>query len=124
MSAGHTPGSIRYDFEPDYCGELIASNGTCIATFCDEPSEEDARRLVACWNACEGLSTDALERLHTLDRARVEIDVIRAQAIAQRDELLEALKLADCLLSGANMNREAVERKVRAAIAKVTGVPT
>ena len=36
-------------------------------------------------------------------------------------ELLEALKLADLTLSGANMNRSLVEKKVRAAIAKATG---
>ena len=33
-------------------------------------------------------------------------------------ELLEALKLADALLWGANMNAVVVERKVKAAIAK------
>lgn len=33
-------------------------------------------------------------------------------------ELLEALILADAMLSGANMNAGAVEKKVRAAIAK------
>lgn len=52
----------------------------------------NARRLVACWNACEGLSTESLERLGTLDRARVELDAIRVQAIAQRDELLAMLE--------------------------------
>jgi hypothetical protein len=35
--------------------------------------------------------------------------------------LLEALKLADAMLSGANMNISVVENKVRAAIAKATG---
>lgn len=37
---------------------------------------------------------------------------------AQRDELLEALALADAALSGANMNMKVVEQKIRAAIAK------
>ena len=36
-------------------------------------------------------------------------------------ELLEALKLADAMLSGANMNATAVEKTVRAAIAKHKG---
>lgn len=36
-------------------------------------------------------------------------------------ELLEALKLADALLWGANMNAVVVERKVKAAIAKAEG---
>jgi hypothetical protein len=48
---------------------------------------------VACVNACEGLSTEALERLGTLDRARVQMDVIRVEAMQQRDELLAALKV-------------------------------
>lgn len=47
----------------------------------DEPI---ARRLAACWNACNGLSTEALEKLGTLDRANVSMTV-------QRDELLAAL---------------------------------
>ena len=36
-------------------------------------------------------------------------------------EMLEALKMADALLSGANMNERVVEKKVRAAIAKAEG---
>lgn len=43
-------------------------------------------------------------------------DESREQLIA---ELFEALELADCLLSGCNMNRRVVERKVRAALGKV-----
>ena len=61
MSAQHTPGRLRYDYEPGYCGELLAPNDTSICSFCDEPSEANARRLVAAWNACEGISTEALE---------------------------------------------------------------
>ena len=41
--------------------------------------------------------------------------------IAAAPDLLEALKLADLMLSGANMNHRVVETKVRAAIAKATG---
>lgn len=35
--------------------------------------------------------------------------------------LLEALELADAVLRGANMNRNVVERKIAAAIAKAKG---
>ena len=41
-----------------------------------------------------------------------------ARLIAAAPDLLEALKLADAMLSGANMNAKVVEKKVRAAIAK------
>ena len=44
-----------------------------------------------------------------------------ARLIAAAPEMFEALKLADAMLSGANMNTNVVEQKVRAAIAKVTG---
>ena len=40
------------------------------------------------------------------------------EKVRVNQELLEALKLADALLWGANMNAVVVERKVKAAIAK------
>lgn len=48
-------------------------------------SAQNARRLAACWNACEGLHTESLERNKTLGDQIVD-------ALNQRDELLEALK--------------------------------
>jgi hypothetical protein len=45
-----------------------------------------------------------------------------ARLIEAAPDLLEALKLADCLLSGANMNRDVVQHKVHAAIAKAEGI--
>lgn len=92
MSAAHTPGSIRYDFQPGYCGELVASNGTTIATFTDEPIKANARRIVACWNACEGISTEALELDGNLANGWRLASYAMRDAIAQRDELLAALK--------------------------------
>lgn len=100
MSAQHTPGTIRYDYEPGYCGELIASNGGTVATFTDEPSEADARRLVACWNACEGITTERLEEIDKpllmhltgADRRAARMVQERRELEAQRDELLAALQ--------------------------------
>lgn len=52
-----------------------------------------ARRLVACWNACDGIPTEALEAAPRLDGAWAEL-------AAQRDELLAALeKIAGFTLS-------------------------
>lgn len=50
-----------------------------------------------------------------------EEDLPNAKLIAAAPDLLEALKLADALLSGANMNANVVEQKVRLAITKATG---
>lgn len=53
------------------------------------------------WMVKERAAAAELRRLHEINQ-----------------ELLEALKLADALLWGANMNAVVVERKVKAAIAK------
>lgn len=50
-------------------------------------------------------AADELRRLHTVNQ-----------------EMLKALKLADALLRGANMNAKVVEQKVRAAIEKAEAV--
>lgn len=53
-----------------------------------------------------------------VDIARNGVDeVIRLRAL--NAELVEALRCADAMLSGANMDAKAVERKVAAALAKV-----
>ena len=55
------------------------------------PGLENARRIVACVNACSGIRTEALEhRAHMLN---AHDDTI-AELKRQRDELLEALELA------------------------------
>ena len=48
-------------------------------------------------------------------------EVVARAALGSVKELLEALKLADALLWGANMNAHVVEEKVRAAIKKHGG---
>lgn len=54
---------------------------------CDDMAESNARRLVACWNACEGLPTDLLE-----DESIMKID---SRIRQERDELLEAVCVAE-----------------------------
>lgn len=53
----HTPGPWRYDYELDYCGEIIASNGTSICSFTDEPSTNDARLIAAAPDLLEALES-------------------------------------------------------------------
>lgn len=125
MSSQHTAGEIRYEYEPGYCGELIAQDGMTIAAFVDEPSEANARRLVACWNACEGISTEHLE-----DDAVRKLMQDRDLLLAQRDELLAELKKAlDSLeyvekhlpgLAGCGVRQERIASS-RAAIADTEG---
>lgn len=60
-------------------------------------SEANARRIAACWNACEGIDTGMLENITTLGdtlacRFRMR-DKVERDLQAQRDELLTALQL-------------------------------
>lgn len=115
MTDKHTQGTIRYEYEPGYCGELIASNGNTIATFNEEPGKANARRLVACWNALIDLPQAALDGGWT--RAGLESYGLKVER--ERDELLEVLKIAvrqnshDMLMTGEEL------RQCSAAIAKV-----
>ena len=47
MTAGHTPGPWRYDYESGYCGEIIAANGSSVCSFDDEPNKADAKLIAA-----------------------------------------------------------------------------
>ena len=68
MSAQHTPGRL----EVDNTGYRAEHNGLCLmiwpeciavvgAGYPDQPQEANARRLVACWNVCDGVPTEVLE---------------------------------------------------------------
>ena len=57
--------------------------------------------------------------LHEQVRANGMGSEREARLMARNGELVEALRCADAMLSGANMDAKAVERKVAAALAKV-----
>ena len=93
---------------------------------------ENLRRLAACWNYCEGLDTEGMERSVEMKRpANVFIDESikkELDLLAQRDALLEALRpFSEATLTDAGhiigLMREDFER-ARAAIAKATGGAT
>jgi hypothetical protein len=56
-------------------------------------AEANARRLVACWNACEGISTEDLEKPMEM---HVTLAISEAAA-ARRDELLKALRYYEAI---------------------------
>lgn len=69
----HTPGKLRIDeyggiVTPD--GEKLELTGVsmpCGHVPKDAECHANARRLVACWNACEGIETDELEKIRLDD---------------------------------------------------------
>jgi hypothetical protein len=74
MGDKHTPGRLAVAvqiFDNDGCPETVIQGmrgAASVAVALDfgplnpDMREANARRLVACWNACEGISTDELER--------------------------------------------------------------
>jgi hypothetical protein len=152
MSWQHTQGQLHVGGD----GTIVYDKdgwGVCNATVFHgrqagpEVAREHASRLVACWNACEGVSTEDLE---TAPGYKAAIDGfweqrgIAQQARAQRDELLAALQAAERAMreyeviiegefeSGPTSDAEMESRgkwssavySARAAIANATGSPT
>lgn len=101
--------SIKKPFEP-----------TAIATVSADDAEgmANARRLVACWNACIDIRTEALK-----DEAPSKMREDRDQLQAQCNGLLEALKevteiLLDAVLGfSSEPSHGSIAAKARAAIA-------
>ena len=75
----HTPEPWEFESEPQYCSEIIGSNGDSVCTFVEDPSGVDVDRILSCVNACAGMADPAAEI---------------AELKRQRDELLAALNLA------------------------------
>ena len=118
VGAQHTTGRIRYDG----AGDLVTvPGGEEVATtyiYSDGLTHhENGRRLVACWNACDGITTERLEDLgKPLLGHLIGCDERAARMVKERDELLTALRVAEEAVG----DLKALE-VVRAAIAKVQG---
>lgn len=103
MSGQHTQGRITVGQVDDLFvvgvgADLPASPGRyCVAALIRK--EVDARRLAACWNACEGLSTERLESLkvslptalHEAERDRAKLRAKIDAASELQTQLVEAL---------------------------------
>lgn len=91
MREQHTPGrlkAIKHSIYSDDDGHSVAM------TFLISQSEHDeanARRLVACWNACEDITTAELEEIATTGGMLGPREDV-ARIAKHRDELLAALK--------------------------------
>lgn len=78
----HTKGFLKVSGT----GNVVGEN----RVICLDASPEDARRIVACWNACAGISTENLEENHSVKWLAEQYNT----AVNQRDELLAELKSA------------------------------
>ena len=98
MNAQHTPGRLTvrggYSIYADDGKTPVAD--TCLSNSIPANDEANARRLVACWNACEGLTTEHLENIdmlgETLAGRFAAFHASERELMDTRDELLAALK--------------------------------
>ena len=89
MSAQHAPGRLRL-FDTYVDPEIRDDNDKLVAVVLAEKANS-ARRLVACWNACEGISTDELETTGGAAVGWTRTASKLIHATTQRDALLAAL---------------------------------
>ena len=88
----------------DAQADIDGPNGEPVAVcYCNDESgddaKENARRIVACVNACAGIPTDMLERFNAIVVAMYEVSKIEKQ----RDTLLAALRyLTEAILTNAD----------------------
>lgn len=102
MSEQHTPEpwGISHDNHDGWplvmAGGQIVANVNAesfsggVAHLIDMPAESNARRIVACVNACDGISQQYLEELNGETLVDKQLELIR-----QRDELRAALERAE-----------------------------
>ena len=124
MSAQHTQGRVKvqHPHAGERGWEVAFEPG--LEQLCQDITEANARRIAACWNACEGLSIEALE-----DDAPRKLREDRDLILAQRNELLAALKEVVSAEEARSWGVFGVDQKsplkqARAAIAKATGEKT
>jgi hypothetical protein len=97
MTTQHTQGLLRVP-DDGTVGSIETEDGTPIGhTFQVSAHDQgigspirraNARRLVACWNACEGISTENLEENQPIKELATNYNTV----IRQRDQLLKALE--------------------------------
>lgn len=128
MNTQHTPGPLKVaveifdnDGQPETAIQALNGAATVAVALEFGPNNPhmragNARRLVACWNACEGIA-DPENVIPRLLAANEKIPALEAMR-AQHDDLLEALQTM--LKHPGTITAQLV---AQAAIAKATGAP-
>ena len=133
MSEKHTPGHLILEHGADIVTFEDGRIMDVASVYChaiDGRSEANAERLVACWNACQGIDTADLKSGSVSIIQKLHDDVAQ-RVLEQRDELLAALQgIIGYFDSGNSVDVSQATIKAgsdevkaaRAAIAKVDGV--
>lgn len=122
MVARHTPGQLHLTSQVDLPTGTASFNplaGVDTIVLYHDNAKEDARRIVACWNACLGMPTEDVEQYASADRGVMRLVVLADDYRIQRDELLAALLAQLDMQTPRDVNK--AYRMAEKAIAKVRG---
>ena len=86
----------------------------------DTKAEENSRRLAACWNACEGISTENLEDNKPIIELANDYNAALKQRDALRTALEEAIEYLEPRVEGGKVGVNLLPR-LKAVIANVEG---
>ena len=109
----HTPEPWYREFEGGNWRVMAAdeNGGYTLADMCCDDQEANARRIVACVNACAGLSNEFLS-VATRDDYAMRLVLEADEMRRQRDELLAALRPLITQRMGAEQIREGIQRAI------------
>lgn len=122
--AQHTPGPLTYDgFDlvgADKERFVIMGQGISLGSRATWPqAEPNWNRFVACWNACEGISTEALEGGETI---KIHRDAERYRWLRDRLAIEDVERLEHEFLGYADEEESIkTDKAVDAALAKAKG---
>jgi uncharacterized Zn finger protein len=100
VSAQHTPKRVKVQHPHAGARGFEIAFEPGLEQVCQDITEANARRLAACWNACEGLSTESLETESSAVMGWTRTASKLIAATTQRDELLAALRATDEFIDG------------------------
>lgn len=91
---GHTEGKLTVDLDRNKSLLVLPSRGTMatvpIRTRNEIEDINNAQRLAACWNACEGISTEVLQGLNLREYMEASVEECRERPEVER--LVKALQ--------------------------------
>ncbi len=99
----------------DESGKIVCKMDCDLSGFFD--AKENARRLVACWNACDGIETEDLESAMSVSNQPLRENVMHSalivednnRLITERTELVSAAtKILDAVMDNASVPLELI----------------
>lgn len=122
--SGHSPEPWKFSIDADGRVNIFVDDGRVVTLCHARLRPEDARRIVACVNACAAIPTEDLEKAAT-DPIAGMFGRLAGKSVSQRDHAVRALSQLLSVLDDphrtAGKTHDALEA-ARSAVATITGV--